>query len=430
MKNKTKREVTGGITGLLYNNKIVMLFSIIMAFGIWIWVSIEKSPEIETTVMSVPVQIDLENSVPSQLNLKIFGKSDFSVDVTVKGKKFIVSTLNAEDFVVTAVTNYVDSAGNKSLLVRATTQKSNADFEIVGLSQNYIEVYFDNLKETEFAIESKVASAKPVIDDCILGNIVFSKSTVSVSGPATEINKITGVVAETEIAEPLAATKTITPTITLKGAPIEELSNVKIITGDTPITMTLPVLKKVELPTSVAFKNAPAGFVNNNSFYSVYPSKVQAAVPIEKIDEIKSIVIGTIDFSDVDKGNNTFNMKTSEITDYIILDKTIKTFKVTLNMSGYTSAEYSIPISNIAIIGQNGAYNSTTVLKGPLSVKLIGPQEVIASLKNELIYAEIDLSNYPVTAGVQNVPAHIVVKEQNTCWANGVYNIQISSVAK
>lgn len=43
-KNKDKKANVKGLRSLLYNNKFVLLLSVILAFGIWIWVSIEKKP--------------------------------------------------------------------------------------------------------------------------------------------------------------------------------------------------------------------------------------------------------------------------------------------------------------------------------------------------------------------------------------------------
>ena len=117
---------------LIDNNKLMMLFSLLAAFGLWIWVAIEKSPVVEVTIPSVPVQIDMENSVPAQLNLQMFGQTEYYVDVTVTAKRFVASTLSAADVSVTAQTNYVDSAGTKSLQLRAAAANSK-DFEITGL---------------------------------------------------------------------------------------------------------------------------------------------------------------------------------------------------------------------------------------------------------------------------------------------------------
>ena len=256
-----KKRLRFSLSSLFNNNKFLLVFSFIVSFTLWLWVSVEKSPVVEEVIASVPVRIDLEDSIPSQLGLQVFGNTDYKVDVTVSGKKFIVSTLTADDIKVAAQTNYVDSAGNKTLTLKATNN-SNKDFEIKALSQNYISVYFDTLKESEFALEPNVLSdvEKLVIDECVLGEPILSRNTVSVSGPASEVNKITGAVATYTITKTLDTTTTVTPEIELSGAASLQVSNTTINVGETEITMTLPVLKTVNLPTTVTLKDAPAGY--------------------------------------------------------------------------------------------------------------------------------------------------------------------------
>lgn len=429
-KNKEKKANVKGLRSLLYNNKFVLLLSVILAFGIWIWVSIEKSPEVEVTISSVPVKIDMDNSVPAQLNLQIFGDNNYTVDITVKGKKFIVSALTADDFSVVAQTNYVDSAGKKSLQLKATSAKSN-NFDIVGLSKNYIEVYFDTYKETEMALKPSIIAPgnKTVTDGCILGNIVFSKNTVIVSGPSTEVNKVTSVTAETSTSAPLTATTTVTPELKLVGAAADELSNVSILEGDTAITMTMPVLKLVELPTTVTFRNAPANYLDGNMNFSVSPSRISAAVPVEKVDQITSLSVGSIDFSELDAGLNTLNFKASDITEFMITDQSIKNFKVSVNMSGMTSGMFSVPAANVTITGQKQGYNSVVTSNGISGVKLIGPADSISKINPDMLSVKLDLTSYDVKEGEQKIPVLITVTGDTAVWAHGTYYVTINSTA-
>lgn len=432
-KNKEKTSASQknkiSLRSLVYDNKFVLLLSVVLAFCIWIWVSVEKSPEIETTISSVPVTIDMTNSVPSQLNLQIFGNTEHTVDITVRGKRFVVSSLTADDFTVTAQTNYVDSAGNKSLQIKVSANNSANDFEITGYSKNYIEVYFDTYKETELALEPSILSAngKTVIDGCLLGTMVFSKNTVIVSGPSTEVNKITSVIAETTLSEPLAATTTVTPEIKLAGANGSQISYVEVETGDTAITMTMPVLKTVELPTTVTFRNAPASYLNGAVPFTVTPSRISAAVPVETADQLTALSIGTIDFSELDTGYNVFRFSASEITGFVITDSSVKTFRVNVNMSGTTTSEFSVPAGNISITGQRSGFTSVVSSQGIPNVKVIGPSDSIARLSDDMLKVQLDLSNYNVKAGQQNVPVYITVSADNSCWVSGNYYVSILS---
>lgn len=428
-KKTAEKSVSGVFRNLIYNNKIAMLFSLILAFGIWIWVAIEKSPVVEITVSAVPVKIDMENSVPAQLHLQTFGQTEFYVDVTVTGKRFVVSALTPEDLTVTAQTNYVDSAGTKSLQLKATANDSR-DYEIQRISQNYIDVYFDTYKEAEFAIEPRILApdGKNVVDGCILGSVLFSKNTVVVSGPSAEVNKVTGVIAETSVSAPLSATTTVQPEIKLQTDGQETLSYVELNTGESTVTMTMPVLKKVVLPTSVTFKNAPGGYLNSDVPVTVSPSQIEAAVPIEKVGELKSISVGTVDFAELDSGYNTFNFNASDITEYTVVDSSAR-FRVTVNMTGTVTALFSVSAQNIAVTAQKDGFHSSVLTRGIENIRVIGTAEEIAALTNDMLYAEVDLSDAEITEGEQTVKARIVIKGSSKAWASGTYTVRIQTTA-
>lgn len=428
-KKTAEKSASGVFRNLIYNNKLAMLFSLILAFGIWIWVAIEKSPVVEITVSAVPVKIDMENSVPAQLHLQTFGQTEFYVDVTVTGKRFVVSALTPEDLTVTAQTNYVDSAGTKSLQLKATANDSR-DYEIQRISQNYIDVYFDTYKEAEFAIEPRILAPddKTVVDGCILGSVLFSKNTVIVSGPSAEVNKVTGVIAETSVSAPLSATTTVQPEIKLQTDGQETLSYVELNTGESTLTMTMPVLKKVVLPTSVTFKNAPGGYLNGDVPVTVSPSQIEAAVPIEKVGELKSISVGTVDFAELDSGYNTFNFKASDITEYTVVDSSAR-FRVTVNMTGTVTASFSVSAQNIAVTAQKDGFHSAVLTRGIENIRVIGTAEEIAALTNDMLYAEVDLSDAEITEGEQTVKARIVIKGSSKAWASGTYTVRIQTTA-
>lgn len=428
-KKTAEKSASGVFRNLIYNNKLAMLFSLILAFGIWIWVAIEKSPVVEITVSAVPVKIDMENSVPAQLHLQTFGQTEFYVDVTVTGKRFVVSALTPEDLTVTAQTNYVDSAGTKSLQLKATANDSR-DYEIQRISQNYIDVYFDTYKEAEFAVEPRILAPddKTVVDGCILGSVLFSKNTVVVSGPSAEVNKVTGVIAETSVSAPLSATTTVQPEIKLQTDGQETLSYVELNTGESTVTMTMPVLKKVVLPTSVTFKNAPGGYLNGDVPVTVSPSQIEAAVPIEKVGGLKSISVGTVDFAELDSGYNTFNFKASDITEYTVVDSSAR-FRVNVNMTGTVTAAFSVSAQNIAVTAQKDGFHSAVLTRGIENIRVIGTAEEIAALTNDMLYAEVDLSDAEITEGEQTVKARIVIKGSSKAWTSGTYTVRIQTTA-
>ena len=423
MTEENKKKIS--LRTLFNNNKFVLLFSLLVSFCLWLWISIEKSPVVENTVLSVPVQINLEDSIPSQLGLKVFGNENYTVDVTVVGKKFVVGSLSADDIRVTAQTSYVNSAGTKTLLLKATPVNGK-DFEITALSQNYISVFFDSLKEAEFAIEPKIISKtdQVVPDDLVLGEAVFSNGTILVSGPATEVNRITGVIAEYVIEETLTKTTTVTPEIKFVGADASALTNTKVANNSSVITMTLPVLKEVVLPTAVSLRNVPADYLDNSFHKTVTPSSVKVAVQLEKLDQIKEIIVGTVDFSQLDLGTNTFNFNSKDITDYVLLDDNID-FVCNILIENIESKIIDIPAGNIKIENVKSGYKVKMVDSEIADVKILGPSATLNTLTDENINAVIDFTNVDIVEGNMTVPVAVSINDNTSCWAYGEYKVTV-----
>lgn len=425
MKNKNSKKFS--FENILDNNRFLMVVSFIIALGLWVWVAIDKSPEIQTVITNVPVKINLENSIPQQLGLQIFGKSEFTVDVTVTGKKYILSNLKAEDIQVEANTNYVNSAGTKTLQLKVSPTDSSEEFTISSVSSTYIEVFFDTYKEVEFSLSGDIATnLKTIIPEgCIMGDIVFSKNAVTVSGPTTEINRITGVHATANVNEVLEKTTTFDPDVKLVTSDGSKLEYSKMTIDETEITMTIPVLKVVTLPTTVEFKNAPSYFIENPLSYTVYPSTVKVAVPVDVIDTTKHFVIDTIDFADIANSYNTFNVDVESINSFKIVDESIKRFRIRVNASNFESKTITVPVSQITLKDNRDDFK--VVLNGnkDIAVTVIGTSASLEKITADNIAIQVDTADKSLTKDTNVIPAKVIVNSDSDCWAFGKYDIKV-----
>lgn len=412
---------------IIRNNRALMLFSLIVSFALWIWVAVEKSPITQKVITDVPVSIDLQNSVPEQLNLQIFGDKEFKVDVTVTGKKYILASLDEDDISVTANTNYVDSAGNKTLQLKYSVADGADDFEIIGLSSNYIQVYFDIYKQVELPLETNFVNDVESLlsEDCILGDIVFSKQTVSVSGPASEINRISKALATVSLTEKLEKNKTVVPQIELITEDGSSLKYSQIETDGVEITMLIPVLKIVTLPTSVEYKNVPEYYVSNPLKYSVYPAKITAAIPIDSVSTTKSLSVGTIDFADIARGINTFNIPVSDIESYKIQSSNISNFRVTVDASDFASTTISVPASKLQFTNVNPSFDIKNVQQGNVNLTIIGDPESISDITPNDIVLIADLQSVILSENVESVVATATISN-GKCWIQGKPEIKVS----
>lgn len=415
-------------TSLFNDKRFVLILSFVISFVLWMWVAIEKSPETQRVISGIPVQINLENSVPEQLGLYVFGNSEFTVDVTVKGKKYVTSSLTADDIVVTANTNYVDSSGVKTLQLKVAQKDSDSDYEIASYSANYIEVYFDTYKEVELPLEGKIETSLTSIvpEGCIVGDTVLSRNTVLISGPATEVNKIVSINANITVDEVLDKTTAFDPVFKIVTNDGSDLEYVKMETDEREITVTVPVLKEVTLPTVVEFRNAPSYFINNPLLYSVYPSKVRVAIPVDMIDTTREFVVGTIDFADISGSINTFNFDVNQINSALkITDMNATKFTVKIDASEMVSKTISVPFSNFTVNNNRDDYNVSISQDKNISVKIVGKESHIDSISAENLTIVVDTTEQEINEGVTTVSGVVRVMGDYPCWAVGKYDVKV-----
>ena len=413
---------------LFYDNKVLMVFSFVVAVIIWLLVVISFSPVDTTVIKDVPVTLDLTNSVPAQFDLEIFGQSEFSVDVEVSGKRYILSSAADKNSIkVVAQTAYVDSAGKHTLTLKASKVKESDEFEIVGLSDEYIEVFFDVYMEQDFNLEPKINSDDELVEKgFVAGEPVLSAETVVISGPATEVRTVKNVYAEIDIDKPLSQTKTQAAEINAYNEAGAVLHYLSYNYGNSEVTVTVPVYYVVNKPTSVTFKNAPSAYIDNPFSYTVNPAQFNAGIQgIDSNNTVESIAITTVDFAQLKPGKNVFTIPTDSISSVYSLES-FETFEVTVNVTGCKTKTLTVPEGNISFVNSPDGYNVQALKKAVGSVTVVGPEASLADITPSELLATVDLSGADLSASEQDFSARVTVKNSDDCWVSGSYSVTVT----
>lgn len=416
---------------LFSNTKFLVVFSILVAFIFWIVVALEYAPVIENEIKDIPVKIDMNNSVPDKLGLQIFGQSDYTINVTVRGNRYIVGgdLLTADDFEATAQTAYVDSAGKHSLVVKVTAKDANADYEIISKSTDYIEVYFDKYAEKEVEVTPRIISELDdyTADDYMFdkADIIYETKTVKVSGAQTEVNSITAAYADIPIEKKLTQSETIDASVVLSNGSDLDSKYVKI-NGESRLTVpvTLPVYKMQTSAVSVSFKNTPSDYINSPLLYSISPSRVRVAVLQNGSDTTNSLEIGTIDFANITPSNGSFTFLASNVKTAKFLDGTTS-FNVEVNTDGLSTKKLEPNINSIMITGGSGVSAGNVDLRSIGSVTVVGTQTALASVNANMLEVNINLTNIKLEEGENTVPVTVTLKNSKNCWVSGSYSAVI-----
>ncbi|MGN1317052.1 MAG: YbbR-like domain-containing protein [Acutalibacteraceae bacterium] len=416
MKNKFK------LNDLFNNDVFLLVFSLVAALFVWLLVVINVSPATTRVIKGVKVNID--STIPSQFGLEVFGEKEFTVDVTVKGKKYQISSaaLSADDITVTAQTNNVDSAGNRTLQLKAEPPEG-ADYTITNISSKTIDVYFDTAKTVQMVIEPQVvADDFPIVEEGFTcGNINLSETSVTVTGPSTEINRIEKVVARLVLEKSLSSNKSVDAEIVLLND--KDKSDFKYVTMNIDkVVLTIPVLQVKELRTVVAFKNAPDNFVVTPLEYTVSPSKDLFNISVDDYEKTVDFTIGTIDYKNLSPSNHVFTFSANDVS--ISEDSDTEEFRVNVDMTGI-SQEY-ITCSSEKFQVNNPDKKNYKISGLNKSVVVVGKKKDLEAITEDNIKVEIDLSEIDISKG-QSVTVPAVVSVDNAgCWIYSTYSVEVS----
>lgn len=411
-------------SALFYNNKFVLVISILLSVLIWLVVSTELAPEVTVTVKNLPVTIDY-STVQKKMGLEPFGESDFTVDVTITGKKYIVDTDDIADQIeVTANTGYVNSEGTFSLPISAETINNRASFEIVEISESDIDVYFDYPKEKEFSIEPEIdvdgilAESDYYVDDYLM----TESAVITVSGPESEVNKIQKIVAKGSVTGPLTQSVTVDTDITpvTRDGSIPE--NITYNRKSTIVHVTIPVYKKAVLKAGVSFKNKPADYVDSVPFeISISPSSAQFGLSESKLDGIEGFEILSIDFASLKPGKNEFTVNAEDITGGVVTDGTEK-FDVTVNVKDMTSVTIDTP-ANVEYENLQNGISAENYQIDFTEITIVGSASALASINSDDAVLLLDMSK--VKSNEKNTVSVPVTIESNNCWLCGEYTASV-----
>ena len=311
----TKKEQTvKAFNNLINNNKFVLLVSLVIAFFIWVAVAMYASPEESYTIYNIPITVNTENSLVSQKGYKNFWQSDEAIDVTVTGPRYLITSLTPDDIIVSANLNTVDSSGVSQLALRVGLRQESQDITISQQSKTHVDIYFDAELEKEVTIYlDKTVFEDNIAEGFQMNSAELPVTTVKITGPATEVNKVIRAEAAPVLPEDLLfETATIPLDISLQGNSASETVSINQYVkhvDQQEYFVKVNIDRIAELTPSVEFTGEKTGDVT----VSFNTETIIAKVDTESGFEGEELPIMTIDYASLKEGNNKFTVKSNEI---------------------------------------------------------------------------------------------------------------------
>lgn len=428
------------ISNLIFKKRFTVALSIIIAFALWLGITMTNNPIRTQTFTDVTAAISIEGTAAAEMGLGIVSDvASQKFSVTVSGPNYAVSSLKEEDFIISASVVDINAAGTYTLDIIGARNSSKTDYTFTSISPSTIDVTFDYIDVKEFTIVPKLvgvsASEGLVAETPIVSDL--QQNTITVRGPRTTMDKIASVGTLAEVNKTLDTSQTYDSDIVLydsndkiiyrfTGEGLVYDANDNLITNSfltlsfSSVKVLQPISKKATIPCKAVFNNLPDGMSASDISYKIDHSKVTVIGTPEVIDKISEISLSAIDFRTVSTEKSEFEVSPS-LPDGVKLLDSIETFKVNVNLTDY--AEVVFDIKNIRCTGLDGDLKAKTDTR-IRNVKICGPKDVIEKIKASDLYAVIDLTDK--SAGDHTVEAVIKSDVYKNVWQVGSYSTTVT----
>lgn len=399
--------------------KILCVFA---AFVLWIYVMQVESPEYEYVISSVPVELENARALQDESGLSVYSGSGNRINVTVAGKKSIVTKLTADDIKATVDLGRIKEAGRHSLDVIFELPD---DVTIVSGEPSSITVYVDETDTVSLPISVKFKDASVIVKPYELGKPTTDIDTVTVTGPKLRLNELESAVVSIEMASQ-KATFTTSAEIVL----VDERGNTVDLSyfgmSETMASVTVPIYleKEYKVEELVKFKYGlvDAELVEITCEPETLTVKGDAAklerdtLPFETI-EIDETLIGSVPYTEtrnITLGDGlTLMSDSTQITVSVDYDEKIRTREVT--------------VTDIKVTGNNSD-SKCEIQTDSLTVTLRGLAEELDRIKASDITATVELDGLdPASSGNISLPATVKIDAEDASgvFAVGTYPVRI-----
>lgn len=416
MTNKT--DVSSKFKKFMSDDIMLKIVSLIIAVFLWFIVMNTINP---TEVRNYPASIVFENaSVLKEQGLTMVNEGDFEdtkINLRVEATRPALDELSKNNYKnnITAQVDLskveLDDDQTYPVKVQVPVRPSlpstlyTYTYDVSSYYPTYVEVEIDRIDSIKRTL--RVSTTGSLANGYTADNPVCDVTSVTVTGPASQISNVAVVRAEVDLNDSVG---TIVRDVVVKAydASGNELTN---FTSDpATVTVTVPVSKQGTITINQPKTTGTLPSHLEISSIDWEPKSVSVAGTSEEVNSVSSIDLPTIDLSKI-TGNTTLTFDISKnISDAGLQLKNSSSSTVTVNIkTGVTQAKkIQIKNTDINIIG----LKEDCVVKLPDSVtaEIGGPDNITAqSLKPSLDLTGLDVGTHKVELKL-NLPNYATLK--------------------
>lgn len=390
------------------------LLSVLAAIVLWGYFMGIQNPTRTLEYKNIAVQLSGVDELYNSYNLQIISGADETVDVRVSGSSSRLATLTASQIRVRAdVSESITTPGTYEIAYHVILPESG--MTCVGRSPETISVTVDR-------VETKTVPVSVNLSDDAADGYVFEEPTLSVesveiSGPETELDKVTSAVIDIDTSD-LKDTLTDNYTYSLVDEDGDAVDTTNISRSVASVSVTVPVkqVKSVPLEVTISPEDAEADIST-----TISPKSVEIIGDPSTVSGIDSIVLGAVNANTAEDGD-TFDFDISVPTGVKLNDGQPTTATVTVSIA--SDARETFEITDISLNDINQDENAEVTLEtDSLQVTLSGTRKQLDSVDASDISAVAEIASADLSDGQHTIGATIRSPDNTT--VIGTYSVTV-----
>lgn len=280
-----KNSILKKVVRLVTNNFGLKIMAVIVSCGLWVAVDNINDPIETDTYYNIPVEIINADLVTKEGKVYEVLDGTNSVNVTVRGKRTVLSYISKED--IKAVADMSELTFMNTVGIKVSSARSNSELDFK-TNIDSVKLSIENIKHDQKPINVSI-SGEPA-DGYVVGGVKPSQNVVRLNGPESLIDQIDHVDAVANID---GYSSDIDTSVELKLYDVSnnEIKNSSIKMNISTVNVTVTILATKIVPLSFVVPDEPAaGYVVSGEPVSM-PETVTIAGRSSVLDSVSKIVI-------------------------------------------------------------------------------------------------------------------------------------------
>lgn len=402
----------------IINNLGLKILSVLCALLLWIIVLNISDYTMTVSIDDIPVE-QLNGDVLTDLD-KVYdvSKGD-TVDITVKGRRSIVTKLSASDFIATADLSTMSITNTVQIFVTAKNKDLNDNITIV-CKDNAMTLNLEEKVTMQFPIKTSVIGSPD--EKYAVGDISVTPNIVTITGPESAVNRIT----EARINVNVTGQKEsfdVSTSVEIYDAYGEQIINDKLEMAQNLVTANVNIYPVKEIPVELTVNGTPKdGYEVAEVIFQ--PQSIVVAGDTESLSSISKIVIDDISISGMQENFETVIKLSDYLPDGIIIAQQSDELALTVVIEKLNKKEIVLTDKDIVLDGTDVMYDYTVKVSDNFRIIVYGLGDSVDAVDLSALKPMVKCKSLPHGSN-NNVTLELQDIEGITCEIKGSITILI-----